>query len=77
MNSEGKTFIWAHRGASGHEVDNTLEAFELALEMGADGLESDAYLTQDRELVLYHEDKITYQGKPYALTQLKIGRAHV
>lgn len=64
------TFIWAHRGASGYEKDNTLESFELALKMGADGLESDAYLTKDHELVFYHDDKISYQGKEYPLTQL-------
>jgi len=64
------TFIWAHRGASGYEKDNTLESFELALKMGADGLESDAYLTKDHELVFYHDDTIPFQGKDYRLTQL-------
>lgn len=65
-----RTYIWAHRGASGYEKDNTLEAFNLAIEMGADGIESDAYLTKDKDLVFYHEDKIKYNEKEYRLTEL-------
>ena len=33
------TKVWAHRGASGSAPENTLPAFELAIEQGADGLE--------------------------------------
>jgi glycerophosphoryl diester phosphodiesterase len=38
--------------------------------MGADGIESDAYLTKDKELVFFHDDTIQYNGKDYRLTQL-------
>ena len=31
-----KTSVWAHRGASGYVPENTLEAFQKAVEMGAD-----------------------------------------
>lgn len=34
----GDTKIWAHRGASGYAPENTLEAFELAVAQGADGV---------------------------------------
>ena len=37
-----KTQVWAHRGASAYAPENTLEAFRLAAEMGADGVELDA-----------------------------------
>jgi glycerophosphoryl diester phosphodiesterase len=66
------TFIWAHRGASGHEVDNTLESFKLAIEMGADGLESDVYLTRDNRAVFYHEDRINYNGKMVKPSELTL-----
>ena len=56
-------FIWAHRGASGHEIDNTMESFKLALEMGADGLESDVHQSKDNVLFLYHENRIQWDGK--------------
>ena len=36
---EMKTKVWAHRGASGYRPENTLEAFELAIRQGADGIE--------------------------------------
>ena len=33
------TKVWAHRGASGYRPENTMEAFELAIKQGADGIE--------------------------------------
>lgn len=46
---------FAHRGASAHAPENTLEAFTLALRLGATGLESDVWLTADGEAVLDHD----------------------
>jgi glycerophosphoryl diester phosphodiesterase len=46
---------FAHRGARAHAPENTLEAFELALRLGASGLESDVWLTADRIAVLDHD----------------------
>ena len=40
-----RTEIFAHRGASGYEPENTLEAFALAIEQGADGIELDVQLS--------------------------------
>jgi glycerophosphoryl diester phosphodiesterase len=51
----------AHAGAQGHAPDNTLEAFELALEMGADTLEMDAQITADGEIVLHHDGTVDRQ----------------
>ena len=46
---------FAHRGASAHAPENTLEAFTLALRLGATGLESDVWVTADGEAVLDHD----------------------
>jgi glycerophosphoryl diester phosphodiesterase len=46
---------FAHRGARAHAPENTIEAFELALRLGATGLESDVWLTADGEPVLDHD----------------------
>ncbi|HPI73100.1 MAG TPA: glycerophosphodiester phosphodiesterase family protein [bacterium] len=46
----------AHRGASGHAPENTLAAVQLAMELGADGIEIDVHLTRDQEVVLLHDD---------------------
>ena len=50
--------IWAHRGASGHAPENTLEAFGLAAEQKADGVELDVQFTKDRQLVVIHDERI-------------------
>jgi len=46
---------FGHRGARAHAQENTLEAFELALRLGANGLESDVWLTADGVPVLDHD----------------------
>jgi glycerophosphoryl diester phosphodiesterase len=46
---------FAHRGARAHAPENTLEAFALALRLGATGLESDVWLTSDGIPVLDHD----------------------
>lgn len=45
---------FAHRGARADAPENTLPAFRLALELGANGLESDVWLTADGVPVLHH-----------------------
>jgi len=45
----------AHRGASAGAPENTLEAFRLAVESGAGGLELDVHLTRDGHLVVIHD----------------------
>jgi glycerophosphoryl diester phosphodiesterase len=46
---------FAHRGAKANAPENTIEAFALALKLGATGLESDVWLTADGEAVLDHD----------------------
>ncbi|MGC4189610.1 MAG: glycerophosphodiester phosphodiesterase family protein [Thermomicrobiales bacterium] len=57
MTRERPTAI-AHRGASGYAPENTAAAFELAIEMGADAIETDVQLTRDGELVLFHDPTV-------------------
>jgi glycerophosphoryl diester phosphodiesterase len=46
---------FAHRGARLEEPENTMPAFRRALEAGSRGLESDAWLSRDGEVVLVHD----------------------
>ncbi len=48
--------IWAHRGASGDAPENTLAAFQMAMDVGADGIELDVHFTKDRQVVVTHDD---------------------
>lgn len=59
---------FAHRGARLERRENTLEAFSRALELGATGLESDAWLTADGIVVLDH-DGVT--GLPLRRRQIR------
>ena len=47
--------VIAHRGASGYAPENTRAAFDRAIAMGADALETDVQLTADGRLVLFHD----------------------
>ncbi len=53
-----KTLIWAHRGASGYAPENTMEAFKLAHQQQADGIELDIHMTRDGHLVVAHDETI-------------------
>lgn len=50
-----RPLVFAHRGASAHAPENTLAAFELALAHGANGVELDAKLSADGEVIVFHD----------------------
>lgn len=52
------SLIYGHRGASGYAPENTLEAFRLAMEMGADGFELDVHMSRDGALVVIHDESV-------------------
>ena len=72
-----KVKIFAHRGASAYAPENTLEAFRLAMEQGADGIELDVQMTKDGELVVIHDETIDRVSngngavRDYTLEELK------
>lgn len=50
--------VVAHRGAAAEAPENTLEAFDLALELGADALELDVRLARDGTPVVIHDETL-------------------
>jgi glycerophosphoryl diester phosphodiesterase len=54
---------FAHRGASAYAPQNTIEAFTLALRLGATGLESDVWLSADGLPVLVHDRTVRPPGR--------------
>jgi glycerophosphoryl diester phosphodiesterase len=50
--------IYAHRGASAHAPENTISAFLLAIEHGADGIEFDVKVTCDGRVIVLHDQTL-------------------
>ena len=48
----------AHRGAKGYEPENTLKAFQKALDFNADGIELDVHLSADGHIIVIHDETI-------------------
>ena len=64
--------VLGHRGACGYRPENTLEAFELAIAQGADGVECDLVPTKDGELIIRHENWLN--GTTDIETHLQFGQ---
>ena len=62
---------FAHRGASAHAPENTLEAFATALQMGASGLESDVWISSDGVPVLDHDGVVDREGARHWMRTLR------
>lgn len=59
LNTPRTTFInYAHRGASTDAPENTMAAFQKAVEIGATGIELDLQKTKDNQIVIFHDDYI-------------------
>ena len=49
---------FGHRGFSGRYPENTMLAFEKAIEAGCDGIELDVHLSSDGEVVIIHDERV-------------------
>lgn len=66
-----QTAVWAHRGASAYKAENTMEAFELAIKQGADGLELDVHLSADEKIVVTHDENTSrVTGQNYQIKEM-------
>ena len=65
--------IIAHRGASADLPENTLAAFALAAEQGADGIELDVQLTADKRIVIFHDPTLErFTGSKSKVSELTL-----
>jgi len=67
-----RPFIWGHRGASGYEPENTMRSFRKALELGADGVETDAFCTADDQVILSHDGVLNRNGGKVPIRALSL-----
>ena len=75
----GRFLVIGHRGSSIDAMENTLEAFQLAAEQGADGVELDVRRTADGNLVVHHNGYL-FDGRAIVditLAELKVAVPHV
>jgi len=75
-----QTRIIAHRGNSSRYHENTMPAFQQAVEDGADGIEFDVRLTRDRQWVVHHDAEVVTEGGARLISIMtldEIREAHV
>jgi glycerophosphoryl diester phosphodiesterase len=76
-----RPLAFAHRGGSALAPENTIEAFDNGLRLGADGLELDVHLSRDGRVVVHHDrllDRTTTLRGPIAgRTAAELARASV
>ena len=72
--SGGRPVVVSHRGASGYLPEESVQAYQLAIRMGADYIEGDVYLTADRKAVMLHDGTLnaTTNVVSYAATHPEI-----
>ena len=51
--------IFAHRGASGHAIENSIIAFTKARALGATGIEIDIQRSSDNEIFVFHDNELS------------------
>ena len=64
-----RPLVFAHRGGAALKPENTFEAFDHGMALGADGLELDVHLSRDGEVVVHHDrtlDRTTRLTGPVA-----------
>src|SRR5262245_65555289 len=50
-----RPLVFAHRGGAALARENTIDAFDNGLQLGADGLELDVRLSRDGDVVVHHD----------------------
>jgi glycerophosphoryl diester phosphodiesterase len=80
-----RPLVIGHRGAKGHVAENTLASFEMAIALGAAGVEFDVHLSADGEIIVIHDETVNRvtggEGEVCGLTlaeikSLRIGGVH-
>lgn len=68
--------LYAHRGAAAERPENTLPAFERAIEIGVDALEMDVHVTRDGHVIVHHDDTASRMAAvPTAWAELDLADA--
>lgn len=72
MSDYSSPIVIAHRGASQDAYQNTIKAFELAVQQKADMIELDTHLTSDGIFVVHHDPIIKFEEFEYVIAETKL-----
>ncbi|MGB3149595.1 MAG: glycerophosphodiester phosphodiesterase family protein [Maribacter sp.] len=53
-----KPLVIGHRGAMGHETENTLASVQKAIDLGVDMIEIDVFMIESGEIVVFHDETV-------------------
>ncbi|MBY9021271.1 MAG: hypothetical protein KGD67_09445 [Candidatus Lokiarchaeota archaeon] len=67
-----KTFIWGHRGTGFTGTQNTLSSFRNAIDIGVDGIKTEAKLSKDGEVILSYFNTLKINGVDIPIQELTI-----
>lgn len=65
-----KTFVWGHRGAGFKDVQNSISSFQKAIDMGVDGIKTEAQLSKDGEIFLTFQQNLKINGSVSPVSEL-------
>ncbi len=57
-----KTFVWGHRGAGFRGIENSMSLFKKAIDMGVDGIKTEAQLSKDGKIFLCFQQSLRKNG---------------
>ncbi|UCD00642.1 MAG: hypothetical protein JSV23_07055 [Promethearchaeota archaeon] len=65
-----RTFVWGHRGAGFKGIQNTISSFQNAIDMGVDGIKTEAQISKDREIFLTFQQNLKINGENIPVKEL-------
>lgn len=66
------TIIWGHRGAGFRGIENSMSSFKKAIDMGVDGIKTEAQLSKDASVILRFFPYLLIDGKKTPIEELKL-----
>ncbi len=72
MSGHNSPIVIAHRGASEDAYQNSMKAFELAIQQKADMIELDTHLTSDGNFIVHHDPVIKFEEFEYVIAETKL-----
>ena len=66
-----RTYIWGHRGAGFRDVENSMSSFKKAIDMGVDGIKTEAQLSKDGEIFLCFQQNLRKDGEYVPIKDLE------